>query len=412
MKKYLLIIISICFLFIGSVNASEFKIHSNNAVLYNVEENTVMYEKNADSKAMIASLTKVMSALTILDKNPDLNKKIKLKDYVDYKDLLKKDLTVSKFDENKEYTYKDLLYSFIMESSADCGYALAKDASGSTEAFVKDMNIKKEKLGMNNSNFSNPVGLDDKNNYSTMNDMLILFKAALKNETLKNMMSTFKYNASDGTLVKHSLYPYVNKNSKNNIAKSLYMDYLKGGKTGTETIPGHALMSYANKNGTTYMLVTTNAKDDKTYPEHVEDAKTIYSYYFNTYGYKTLIKKDYIIDSLKTKYMIEDRINISVPHEVRYFTDNSFDENKVVLKYEGVKEVTPKYKKGDKLGNCYVYYNNNLIKTVKITMPINPHMSFTNMLMFYRYIIIAGICYLFIIIATIVIVRVIKRKRA
>lgn len=412
MKKLFYILILLNIFIISSVNASEFKIHSKNAILYNVEEKTIMYQKNPNEKAQIASLTKVMSALTVLEKNPDLNKKIKMSSIVDYKFLKKKDLMISSLDKDKEYTYKDLLYSFIMESAADCGYALAIDSSGSEDSFVNDMNKLRSKIGMKSSHFGNPVGLDDPENYSTMTDMLKLTRYALNNPTMKEIMSTYTYIAADNTKIYHSLAPYVNKKTKNKIAKTLYMDYLKGGKTGTETIPGHALLSYAEKDGTTYILVTTNAKDNIYYPEHVEDAKTIYSYYFNTYGYKTLAKKGFIADSIKTKYVKEKKINLIVNEDIRYFTDKSFDENKVILRFEGVKEVTPKYKKGDKLGNLYVYYDNNLIKTIEMKMPENVHMTPLGMIEYNKYIIIAGFSYLFIIIGTIVIVKRIKRRRA
>ena len=411
MKKiFYLILISFSFLIIGNVNATEFNIHSKNAILYNVEEKTIMYQKNKDQKVLIASLTKVMSTMTILEKNPNLDKKIKL-DKVDYKFLKEKDLTISSYDKDKEYTYKDLLYSFIMESAADCGYALAIDTGGTVDNFVKDMNEEARELGMKNSHFSNPVGLDDVENYSTMEDMLKLMMKSLDNKDLKDMMSTFKYRASDGTKVYHSLYKYVNKNTKDKKAKRLYMDYLKGGKTGTEDIPGHALMSYANKNGSTYILVTTNAKDNVYDPEHIEDAKTIYDYYFNNYGYYTLINKDFVLTTLKTKYLKEKKIDIKMDDDIKYFTDKTFEKNKVVVKYEGEKVVTPKYKKGDKLGNAYIYYDNNLIKTIRVNLPYETHMSFTDFIIYNKYLIIAIISYLAIILGTIIIVVKIKKRR-
>ncbi len=410
MKKLLFLLILINIFIIPNINASEFKIHSKNAILYNIEEKTIMYQKNPDEKVQIASLTKVMSALTVLDKNPDLNKKIKMSDNVDYNFLKKKNLMISSLDKDKEYTYKDLLYAFILESAADAGYALAIDTAGNEESFVNDMNKLKEKIGMKSSHFGNPVGLDDPQNYSTMNDMLKLTRYALNNPIMKEIMSTFSYRTSDNIELFHSLAPYVNKKTKNKIAKSLYMDYLKGGKTGTEDIPGHALLSYAEKDGTTYILVTTNAKDNIYYPEHVEDAKTIYSYYFSTYGYKTLAKKGFIVDSLKTKYVKEKKINLIINKEIKYFTDKSFDENKVVLRYEGVKTITPKYKKGDKIGNLYVYYDNNLIKTIEMKMPQDVHITPLGFIGYHKYIIIACLSYLSIIIGTIIIIKRIKRK--
>ena len=239
MKRFLIFIFCFLLLSISNVYAEEFNIYSDNAILYNIEEDKILYEKEPEEKVQIASMTKVMTALVVLDHEKDLNKEISFKD-VDFDFIKKEDLSISTLDSDRTYTYKEFLYSFILESSADCGYALALDVGKTNKNFSKLMNDKAKELGMNNSKFNNPIGLDDeKNHYSTMNDMLTLMKAALNNETLKEIMSTMKYKI-DGNYIYHTIYGYQKK-------FDLEMPYLVGGKTGFNTIPGYALASFAER---------------------------------------------------------------------------------------------------------------------------------------------------------------------
>ena len=396
-KLIFFICIFIAFFTFSSVHAEKFDIYSKNAILYNVDEDKVMYEKNADKKAYIASLTKVMTAMVVLDKEPNLDKKINLKG-IDYEFLKEKDLAISTFDRKKDYTYRDFLYSLIMESSADCGYALALDVSSDFPSLMNDM---AKRLGMKNSSFSNPVGLDEVDNQTTMRDMLILMRSALDNELLKNMMSTFKYKVSSGEVIYHTIYSYLK-------TFELDMPYLKGGKTGNNDIPGYALMSYASKGDSTYILITTNASFEYGTPKHLMDAKTIYEYYFKNYKYYNVIDKGDVLASLDTKYLKLDKVNIKAKDDIRLFYDKSYDKKNLSLRYKGVSIVTPKYKKNDFLGNVNVYYKDEFIKSVPVYLDLDTHVSFKGFFGYYRNLIIAGVCYILIFIFTFVVVRRIK----
>ena len=170
MKKLkILFFVLVCLaLTITNVNADELKISSNNAVLYNLNDDTILYEKNKDQKVSIASLTKMMTALVAIENIEDLNKKVTFVKS-DYDKLIEMDATGSSLDKSKSYTYEDLLYGLILESGADCANALARLVAGNEKDFVKMMNAKAKELGMNNTSFANPIGMDDKNNYSTVN---------------------------------------------------------------------------------------------------------------------------------------------------------------------------------------------------------------------------------------------------
>ena len=408
MKKLfmLLFIITITifpYLEVNAVNVEKFNTYSNNIIVYNLEENKIMYQKNEDEKASIASLTKVMSALVILENTNNLNKKIDFQK-VDFNFLRQEDLSVSTLDINKTYTYKDFLYSFILESSADCGYALVLDTTDSVDEFVNLMNKKAQEIGMKNTRFSNPVGLDDVNNYSTMEDMLKLMKYSLNNKTLNKIMSTFTYTTSNNDKINHTILGYMTK-------FKLDMPYLKGGKTGYNDDPGYALMSYAKKNNSTYIIVSTNASYDRNNPKHLKDAKKLYEYYFSNYGYQKIIEKNDTILSLKTKYLKESKIDIKAPKDVLYFLKNNYDKNDITPKYKGINTITPKNKKGDKLGTLEIYYQDNWVDTLDITLEKDVHFSIIKFLETNKYLIIASITYITIIILTIVITKKIKNKK-
>ena len=163
------------------------------AMLKILEDNHISYDND---------ITKIISTSVMLDyiNEDDFNKKINF-NKVNFKFLWKNDLSTSSYNRYKTYTYKDFLYSFVMESSADCGYALMYEISDSTKDFSVLMNKKAKSLGMNNSHFDNPVGLDSKNNYSTMRDMVTFMKNALKDKTLTKIMSTFSYKASNKEII-------------------------------------------------------------------------------------------------------------------------------------------------------------------------------------------------------------------
>lgn len=402
MKKIIFCFI-IFFSFISPIYAEEFDLYSDNVLFYNLEEDKIMYEKNADEKVSIASLTKVISAMVMIDLINDYDKKIDF-DNVDFNFLRNEDLSISSLDKNKTYTYRDFIYSFIMESSADCGYALVLDICDSTDEFVKLMNNKAKELGMNSSKFSNPIGLDDINNYSTMNDLLILMKASLNNSLLKTIMSTFEYEISDGSVIHHTIYYYMDHFDLN-------MPYLKGGKTGYNDDPGFTFMGYGNMNNSTYIFVSSNATYDYNNPKHLKDAAKLFNYYFKNYGYQKLLEKDDIVLRLDTLYAKEEFVNIRIDQDVTMFLNSNYDSDKIKTVYNGIEVIKPSYEEGKYLGKLTVYYDNEVVSIIDIYLTNSVSFSLINFISYHKFIVIAIVCYSFIISSTWIIVRKIKKRK-
>ncbi len=392
--KYLFLTITLLlgsFILIGNVNALE--IVSNNAILYNLNDDTILYEKNKDQKVSIASLTKVMTALVAIEHIDNLNEKVTFVKS-DYDKLIEMDASGSSLDINRSYTYLELLHGLLMESGADCANALARLTLGSEKNFVKEMNQKAKELGMYNTSFANPIGMDDKNNYSTMSDYAILFKTALNNETLKKIMTTYRYKLSDGKTIHHTIYGYLK-------TYDVEAPYIKGGKTGFETDAGFALASIANYNDVNLMLITTRAFKNGY---NVKDAKNIYEYYFKNYSYKKIITKGQILTTINTKNSIPTNdIVIKADKDYSYYIENNYSKDDITIVYDGIETVTPNNKYGEKLGDINIFYKEKLI--CKIPVNLNERLFPSSLV-----ILMAAFFYIIIIVFTIFMVRKIRRN--
>lgn len=357
MKKLILIIIIL--LFISNVNALD--LSSRHVVLYNMNEDKIIYELEKDEKTSIASLTKIMTTLVAIENIDNYNETVTLYDSM-FTGLAEANAAVIGLKSGQIVTYNDLLYGMFIASGADATRAIAISISGLESSFVELMNKKAKELGMNNTNFVNTTGLDEDNQYSTVNDVAILLKEALKNEKFKEIFIASEYKFTDQFLtVKSTL-------RKTALTYGYDVNYIKGAKTGFTYDAGKCLASIATdtKNNIEYLLVTTNADTSTKDAYHVKDAVTLYNYYFEHYKYHNLVDKDDLVLTLPTKYGKTDSINIYANEDITYYLDNNFNKENVTLQYNGINEVTTSMEKGTKLGYINILYNGEVLKKMDV----------------------------------------------
>ncbi len=384
MKRIRILTIILLSLFIPiNMYSLDFDIYSKNAILYNTKEDKVMYEKNSTDKVSIASLTKITTAIVALENIKDLDEKVTLTK-ADFKGLAEANASVAGFRIGQEVTYRDLLYGLMLPSGADAAQALTSNISGSNDKFIDLMNDKAKELKLENTHYANSTGLDDSNHYSTVKDVLKVFKYALKNEEFKKIITTSKYTISDGSMTFRSTL------SK---ASTLDIEYIKGGKTGTTGDAGLCLATLANYDDTDFILVTTGAEDKLG---NFLDHKEIYEYVRDNFDYTEVVNKKDILVTLPTKYLKEDTIDFTGDKNINMYLENDFDKNNLKYKYTGIKLITRKNKEGEKLGKVDIYYDKDKLATVDIILKDKPKFSIVKYLLDHK--LLVGIVLLLLVI--------------
>ena len=364
MKKMLKIIIVLSCVFTINIKAEELNILSKNAILYNLNDEEIIYEKNSKEKIQIASLTKIMTALVTLENIDDIDKQVMItRD--DLIGLAEQNLVTAGFTVGEVVTYKDLLYGLLLPSGADAANVLKRNVSND---FIDLMNEKANFLKLKNTKFNNPIGLDDENNYSTVEDLLIIFKEALKNEEFKKIITSKEYTTTDGKLTFKS---NIQRNAKK---YGIDIPYIEGGKTGTTDGAGLCLASIAKDENIDLILITTGAIYDKKSPHHIEDAKTIYDYFIQKYNNQKIIDKTKSFKRIKTKYATVDYIKLYPKQDIIKYLPDGYNKEDIIYKYSG-KEII-KYNEKGKIGTLKIYYKDKLLDTQIINIDKKLKFSF------------------------------------
>ena len=300
------------FLFIASVHAAPMEI------VIDADSGRVLYGKNIHQKDLIASTTKIMTALVVI-RNANIDEKIKIGKEVN--DAYGSAIYIK---EKEIIKVRDLLYGLLLRSGNDAALALARYTGGSIEGFVSMMNETAFGLGMKDTIFINPHGLDeDGGNISTVYDMALLMREAMKYEAFKKVTSTKRYTCKTN----FNVYEWYNKNKLLSSYK-----YATGGKIGYTKRAKHTFVSSATKNGKSLIIVTF--QDDNQFKRHEE----LYEKTFKKYKSYKVIDKDnlnvlydpsYKVFTLENKYMLLSREEKK--HLNRVITYNNNKCNKTCL---------------------------------------------------------------------------------
>lgn len=219
------------------------------AVLMNAQDNSIIFQKNADQRLPMASTTKIMTCITALE-NGDPDQVVSVAD--EAIGVEGSSLYLCKGD---TATLRDLLYAVMLRSANDAASAVAYHISGSIDEFARLMNGKAAELGLVNTHFTNPHGLHDAQHYTSASDLAALTSYAMKNSEFARMVSATEYTVSlNGGECKK---PVANHNR-------LLRTYegAVGVKTGFTKTSGRCLVSCAQRDGVRLIAVTLNAPDD------------------------------------------------------------------------------------------------------------------------------------------------------
>ncbi|HZG85196.1 D-alanyl-D-alanine carboxypeptidase family protein [Paenibacillus sp.] len=245
--------------------------HAAASSVIDVKSNRIVFQENGDERMRIASLTKVMTAIVAIE-NADLTDIVKVSSRAYGKEGSSIYLHLG-----EEMTLHNMLYGLMLRSGNDAATAIAEHVGGSVEGFVYLMNEKARMLGMKNSSFKNPHGLDEEGHYSSANDMAVLTAYALKNKVFQEIVKTKVKRAPNPN--EDWDYKWVNKNKMLNMYEGA-----DGVKTGYTKLAHRTLISSATRNGQQFAVVTLNDGDDWN------DHKRLLDYAFQHYPSTTIVR--------------------------------------------------------------------------------------------------------------------------
>lgn len=329
MKKILIMIILLITIPV-KINAYSL---GKSAILMEEDTKRVLVSKNMSKKMLIASTTKIMTAVIAIESGK-INKKVTVND-----SILKSYGSNVYLEIGEKLKLEDLVYGLMLRSGNDAALMIA-DYLGGEKTFVQKMNKKAQKIGMKNTTFSNPHGLDEKNkNYSTAYDMAILMRYANSLKKFKKINSTKKYSL---TTNKKS-YLWKNKN------KLLFQyKYTTGGKTGFTKKAHRTLVTSASKNNMNLIVVTLD--DGNDFKHH----KELYEYGFNNYNMEKVFDKNKINIPNKKIYAQDDY----------YYPITKKEKEMINIDYK-IKYKT-KYKNNEKIGEAIIKLGNKTIHKEKL----------------------------------------------
>lgn len=362
MKKKLLVILMFFSLFnvvYASDNLKD-KIGSSDVILYNLNDDSILYEENSSRKVQIASLTKIMTAIVTIENNKDLSQEVEITSEV-FKGI--EEYSKAGFKLNDKATYEELLYGVLLSSGADAVNAIVVNMGGNAK-FVSLMNEKAKELNLTNTKFDNAIGMDSENNYSTAKDLAELLKYSLQNETFKKIFTTRTYNIDrlnlklSSTLIKYA-------------SSGIDISYIKGAKSGFTDGAGYCLASIAEIDDVEYLLVTLGANPKGSKSQAVKDATTIYNYFSENYDYQKVISKGETLKTIKNKFGKEKEYNVYLNEDKELYLKNTVKLEDITYQYNGLEEISSKNKKGDKLGTISLIYENEVINSYDVYLNDN-----------------------------------------
>ena len=314
----------------SSKDTKELNLNARSCIVLDRLSKKILYGKNETSKVKMASTTKIMTA-TIIIENCDLNQTVEVSKKAAGTGGSRLGLKTG-----DKITIRDLLYGLMLCSGNDAAIALAEAAAGSVQDFSKLMNSKAKELGLENTNFESPHGLDSDNHYTTAYELAILSDYALKNTTFFNIVGTKSYTVTING------YP-KNLNNTNELLGNLNGVY--GIKTGFTNGANRCLVTACKRNNMDIICVVLGCNTKKF---RTTDSIKLIEYAFKNFEYVDISKK------------IEEEFNRWKLENPNYFSINKGTTNNLELLYSNLEDsILPINKNKIPSINIQIYINNN-----------------------------------------------------
>ena len=329
--------------------------NAKSVIMIEASTGKVLYERDADVKSAPASMTKMMSLVLIMEAIE--NGVIRLDDM----------LTVSEnassmggsqilLETGEKMSVDDMIKGIAIASANDAVVALAEKIAGSEAEFVNMMNQRAKELGLKNTNFKNPHGLDTADHYSSARDMSIIAKELVRHQKILEYSSIYEDYLRENTDRKIWL---VNTNKL-----VRFYDGVDGLKTGYTEEAGYCLTATAKKDGMRIITVVMGEPDSQT---RNKETTELLDYAFANYKIQTLVKENDNIGKVKILKGKEKYVEL-IPTEEVTILNKKIDKDKKTTYEVDVKSITAPVKKGDTVGKMTIIVDGKKDRTINLTV--------------------------------------------
>lgn len=299
--KYLFVTLSIIMLlsiFTTSFANNNFDIYSPSCILIDSTSGKILYEKNAYNKMYPASTTKIMTAILVLE-NCNLNDIVTISENAVSLTSVPETYTRANLKSGEKVSVEDLLNVLLIPSANDAAIALAEHVSGSVDEFSKLMNLKAKEIGCINTNFVNPNGVHNTNQFTTAYDMSLIGKYAMQNDVFKKIVTKTSCN-----LPITNVYDKDDRKFKNTnellTSDNYYYEYTTGIKTGYTDSAKNCIVASCKKDDYEFIVVVLGAnKMTSDENDRAHDCITLFNYAIENYNEKIISNPETIIKQIE-----------------------------------------------------------------------------------------------------------------
>lgn len=360
---------------------ADVKLYSTVDLLINTDSNAVIIDKNADKQIDPSGLTKIMTALVVLQNEKDLSRKVTVSG-ASLESLYGTGCVMSGLQDGEVISVHDLLCCMLIPGGNDAALVLANEYGKGVDGFVAKMNSAAKKLGCTKTTFTDPHGLEDTKQKSTANDLAKIASAALKYSVFQTIVASLTYEL-----------PQTNKNEARTLVSTNYMlnygfpdyyyDYCRGIKTGASEAEGQSMISYATKNGYTYLAVALGGpykdtdEDGDTENQAILDNVRMFEWAFENLSYEIVTKQQQFVTTIPVNYCWEmDNVRLVAKSEVLALVPEGNGSQSVSFEPIDMPEsLDAPFKAGDTVCKAKIMFAGRQIGTVELVVAESANMS-------------------------------------
>lgn len=338
------------------------ELNASSALLIDNRTNKILYNKDANKRLFPASTTKIVTAIIVLE-NHSLNEEVTAS--YDAVMTIPSGYSTANIQIGEVLTVEQLLELLLVHSANDSANLLAEYAGGSIDSFVSMMNTKVNELGLTDTHFTNPYGLQEDNHYTTSHDLAVIMQYCLKNETFRKISG--QASCAIPATNKSEPRKYSSTNELLIAGSRNYYPYLIAGKTGYTSKAGGCLVSVAYNNNLELISVILNSND------RFGDTKKLFNYGYSNFSLKNIVNEDDIITSTNVKNAKKNsqNLDLKVTENVPVLVNNNDNLESISPQIEINSNIEAPIEEGQNLGKVSytvngVTYSTNLVASQNI----------------------------------------------